>query len=178
MVIRKVPPNVTEQEFLAHPAVSKYIPCSTKCFLFNQGLVDPLAPLLTRNGVCYAVFAHADDIPLLASDLTVAGLFSDANGQPARLEVEFAPNQRFVKKRYPNDLLQDSIEVDADYQAFLKSLAEDVRVCLSVCLSLSMLSSECLSIASNCHRLVPFGSLLCFVWELARVLFCGCGLDR
>jgi len=122
LVIRKIPPNVTETDF--KQALSSYTQV-LQLASFRQGHVESL-PSLSRDGVAYIRFRRAQDIFDFSVQFPQQHTFQDEKGNPIKVEVEYAPFQRPPRGRGGRDHLENTIENDPDYQAFAASLTEEV----------------------------------------------------
>lgn len=116
VVIRKLPTDVTEEQFLASVAEFKG---RYNWSYFRPGKTS-IFPNRSRPGVAYLRFADPSTVYDFHS--FVEGGSMVVGGKVIQPQVEFAPCQRIPRARKTRDSRQGRYESDRDYMAFLASL--------------------------------------------------------
>ncbi|EGF83414.1 hypothetical protein BATDEDRAFT_84963 [Batrachochytrium dendrobatidis JAM81] len=120
IVVRRLPPTLPRDAFFN--TISKWLDYID----WSEYVSGKLAKKLAKQNVfsrAYLNFIDCDSVLDFFKSCN-GHLFVDSKGNEHRAVVEFAPFQRFCKQRKTIDPLVNTLDADADYQAFLQSLSD------------------------------------------------------
>jgi len=117
VVVRGLPPDLTEEEFLneVNEVVSRPIEWSYFC----PGEAEASIPRPARAYVTFKTQNELFDF----NDKFDSRHFTDRDGNPHEAMVEYAPCQKYPKRKPHEDKLEGTITKDGDYVKFLQVLA-------------------------------------------------------
>ncbi|KAI8912228.1 Smg-4/UPF3 family-domain-containing protein [Powellomyces hirtus] len=120
IIVRRLPPNLPEKVF--ESSVEKWIE-DTDWWTFVSGKLAKSQAKISVFSTAYLNFKTIE-VMLDFCNKYNGHVFVDGRGIESRAVVEFAPFQRIPKKKKKRDTRVNTIEEDADYVKFLKSLEE------------------------------------------------------
>ncbi|KAJ3156983.1 hypothetical protein HDU89_002392 [Geranomyces variabilis] len=123
IVIRRLPPNLPEEIFKG--SVAQWLD-DADWWTFVAGKVAKSQAKMSVFSTAYVNFKNIDVMFDFCN--TYKGLFVDSKGNESRAIIEFAPFQRISKKKKKADTRMNTINEDADYLKFIKSLEEPAPV--------------------------------------------------